>query len=87
MHQSSSSLQVPDWHPGVPSANRELFDTSCSGYTAGSCWIKNMEYWFKTLITSYPGVVGKLIVDLINVRLASVQCPDSLSNALALGSM
>ena len=57
-------LQVPDWHPGVPSANQEIYDPTT--------WVANMINWYKTLVTAYPGVVGKLIVDLVNVS----PCPD-----------
>lgn len=62
--QCNAMLQVPDWHPGVPQANQEIYDPTS--------WVANMINWYKKLVTDYPGVVGKLIVDLINVRPASV---------------
>ena len=62
--QSNGVVQVPDWHPGIPQANQEIYDPTT--------WVANMINWYKALVTSYPGVVGKLIVDLINVSSASV---------------
>lgn len=52
-------MQVIDWHPGTPSGNQELLDADT--------WVKNMANMYKQLINTYPSVVGKLIVDLINV--------------------
>ena len=52
-------LQVPDWHPGTPSSNQEIFNQDS--------WQVNMENFFSQLVTTYPAVVGKLILDLVNV--------------------
>lgn len=52
-------VQIPDWHPGLPSSNTEIFNQTV--------WQKNMKDWFSLLTTTYPQVTGRLIVDLINV--------------------
>ena len=52
-------MQVPDWHPGTPASNQEIFNQDT--------WQVNMENFFSELVTTYPGVVGKLILDLVNV--------------------
>ena len=61
--QSLPLLQVPDWHPGVPASNQEIFSQDS--------WQVNMENFFLQLVTTYPGVVGKLILDLVNVSHSS----------------
>ena len=62
-------LQVPDWHPGVPASNQEIFSQDS--------WQVNMQNFFLKLVTTYPGVVGKLILDLVNVsHSSSFACPD-----------
>ena len=61
--QSLPLLQVPDWHPGVPASNQEIFSQDS--------WQVNMENFFSKLVTTYPGVVGKLILDLVNVSHSS----------------
>ena len=58
---STSCLQVPDWHPGNPGTNREIFDQPT--------WQSNYVSLFQKLISAYPGVVGKLIIDIANVSL------------------
>ncbi|DBA92448.1 TPA: hypothetical protein ACH3X1_002682 [Trebouxia sp. C0004] len=55
---SNGFYVVPDWHPGVPASNQEIFSQDS--------WQVNMENFFSKLVTTYPGVVGKLIVDLVN---------------------
>lgn len=52
-------LQVPDWHPGNPGSNRELFDQTT--------WRNNYVSFFDKLIKIYPNVVGKLVIDILNV--------------------
>lgn len=60
-------MQVPDWHPGTPASNQEIFNQDT--------WQVNMENFFSELVTTYPGVVGKLILDLVNVRHSSSSSP------------
>ncbi len=61
-------LQVPDWHPGVPASNQEIFSQDS--------WQVNMGSFFSKLVTTYPGVVGKLILDLVNVSHSALSaCP------------
>lgn len=52
-------LQVPDWHPGNPGSNRELFDQTT--------WRNNYVSFFDKLVKIYPNVVGKLVIDILNV--------------------
>ena len=52
-------LQVPDWHPGNPGSNREIFDQTS--------WQNNYVSFFSKLISTYPSVVGKLVIDILNV--------------------
>ena len=52
-------LQVPDWHPGNGAANQEILNQDT--------WQNNMITFFSRLVTTYPGVVGKLVLDLVNV--------------------
>lgn len=52
-------MQVPDWHPGNPRSNREIFEQDS--------WQANYRSFFGKLISTYPGVVGKLAIDLVNV--------------------
>ncbi|KAL3148715.1 hypothetical protein ABBQ38_014128 [Trebouxia sp. C0009 RCD-2024] len=49
---------VPDWHPGNPSSNREIFDQTS--------WQNNYVSLFGKLISTYPSVVGKLVFDIAN---------------------
>ena len=54
-------VQVPTWKPYDPSRDQEMLDTAT--------WQNNMVDWYTKLIQVYPSVVGKLIVNLINVSL------------------
>ena len=58
---SAFCVQVPDWHPGNGAANQELLNQDT--------WQNNMINFFSKLVTTYPGVVGKLVLDLVNVSL------------------
>ena len=51
---------MPDWHPGVWQTNQELLNS-------GS-WIKNWVGLVNDMI-NLPNTAGKLILDLLNVRL------------------
>ena len=57
---------MPDWHPGNGAANQEILNQDT--------WQNNMINFFSKLVTTYPGVVGKLVLDLVNVSLLASAC-------------
>ena len=59
-YSCSTSLQMPDWHPGVWQTNQELQNLGL--------WVKNWVGLVNDLI-GMPNTTGKLILDLLNVSL------------------